>query len=84
MRRFVLHRDEDVSGVSGTGIVAEGVAFSDGTAVIRWTAAYRSTAVYRSIADLEAVHGHGGATRIVWLDGPTAADAIREALEMSQ
>lgn len=30
MRRFELHREEDVSGVSGTGVVAEGVAFSDG------------------------------------------------------
>jgi len=36
MRRFLLVRDCDPSGVSGTGIVAEGVQFSDGTAVMHW------------------------------------------------
>jgi hypothetical protein len=32
MRRSQLHRDHDVSGISGTGLVAEGAAFSDGGA----------------------------------------------------
>ena len=45
MRVFALIRDVDVSGVSGTGVVAEGVQFSDGTCVLRWTA---STARPRS------------------------------------
>ena len=36
MRTFELHRDTDVSGVSGTGVVAEGVEFADGTTVVRW------------------------------------------------
>jgi hypothetical protein len=36
MKRFRLVRDRDVSGVSGTGIVAEGTMFSDGTCVLRW------------------------------------------------
>ena len=30
MRLFVLLREEDVTGVSGTGIVAEGVEWQDG------------------------------------------------------
>lgn len=68
-RRFKLHRDVDVSGVSGTGLVAEGVAFSDGTAVIHWVAGeHRSTVVWPDVAGVEAIHGHGGATRIVWVD----------------
>jgi hypothetical protein len=68
MRLFELHRDHDVSGVSGTGVVAEGVEFSDGTCVVRWVTERGSTVVWRSIDDVEAIHGHGGATRVVWID----------------
>ena len=71
MRRFQLHRDEDVSGVSGTGIVAEGVAFSNGGPVaLRWTSEWPTSVVFhdRGVESLEAVHGHNGRTRIVWLD----------------
>lgn len=63
IRTFVLVRDTDVSGVSGTGVVAEGVVFSDGRVALRWTSAYRSTAVYDSLEDAQAVHGHNGSTR---------------------
>lgn len=35
-RLFVLDRVEDVSGVSGTGVVAEGIEFSDGVGALRW------------------------------------------------
>lgn len=67
-RRFELHRDEDESGVSGTGLVASGVCWQDGTAALRWHTEYSSTAVYVSMADVRAIHGHGGKTRIVWID----------------
>jgi hypothetical protein len=36
MRRFVMHREQDVSGVSGTGLVLEGVLFSTGVVVVHW------------------------------------------------
>ena len=36
MRRFVMHRQHDASGVSGTGLVLEGVLFSTGVVVIHW------------------------------------------------
>ncbi|MCL8026324.1 hypothetical protein [Nocardioides bruguierae] len=68
-RRFELHRDVDVSGISGTGVVAEGVAFTDGSAVLRWTAGvHHSTVVWPDIASVEIIHGHGGATRVLWID----------------
>ena len=74
-RRFHLVRDVDVSGVSGTGVVAEGVAFTDGTACLRWCSAWKSTAVYEAgMPSVEAIHGHDGATRIVWLDQPAGAE----------
>lgn len=68
MRRFHLERDDDVSGVSGTGVVAEGVEFTDGTAAMRWRTGLSSTAIYNSTSELEAIHGHGGATRLVFDD----------------
>ena len=68
-RRFELHRDTDVSGVSGTGVVAEGAQFTDGPAVVRWIVGeHRSTVVWPDVAAVEAIHGHNGATRIVWID----------------
>lgn len=68
MRRFVLRRIEDVNGVSGTGVVVEGVQFSDGTCAIRWLSDYPSTTHHDSIVNVIAVHGHGGKTVVEWLD----------------
>src|SRR5690554_6928609 len=64
---FALERSEDVSGVSGEGIVAHGAQFSDGTVVIRWLGERRSTVIWQSLDDAIAVHGHDGRTRAVWL-----------------
>lgn len=66
MKTFQLVRTEDVTGVSGTGVVAEGVVFTDGTAAMRWKTGTASTAVYESIDDVQAIHGHDGATKIVF------------------
>lgn len=83
-RRFQLHRDTDVSGVSGTGIVADGqefptgwvMTFPDGTMLqlpagwcfVHWRGEYRSMVLWDSVESAMAVHGHNGATRLVWLD----------------
>jgi len=66
MRTFHLDRQEDETGVSGTGIVAEGVQFKDGTVAIRWMTETASTGVYASIDDVEVIHGHSGKTIIKW------------------
>ena len=66
MKTFTLYRMRDISGTSGTGTVAEGVQFSDGTCVIRWLTLKASTAVYNSIEDIESIHGHNGATVVLW------------------
>lgn len=68
MRRFHLHRIEDESGVSGTGIIAEGVVFTDGTVVLRWTTEHKSTAIYNNLEECEKIHGHQGKTQIIWKD----------------
>jgi hypothetical protein len=68
VRRFLLQRDADISGVSGTGVVAEGVQFTDGRAVLRWLTEIATSGFYDSVDHLEKIHGHNGATRINWID----------------
>lgn len=65
LRHFYLMRDEDKSGSSGTGRVAEAFVFEDGVTVLRWLVSPYSTATFGSVKDLKSIHGHGGATRLV-------------------
>jgi hypothetical protein len=67
LQTFMLYRLQDESGVSGTGYVAEGVVFSNGWVALMWLSDSPSMAFYPSIATVEAVHGHGGKTRVVYL-----------------
>lgn len=68
-RCFQLVRYLDVSGVSGTGVVAEGVEWSDGSVALHWAGRYPTTTVWQDgVEALLAVHGHQGATTIRWLD----------------
>jgi hypothetical protein len=70
-RLFVLQRHLDVSGVSGTGQIAEGVEWSDGTVSLRWKSDHPSTTFWQAgIEAVEAVHGHGGATEVRYLSEP--------------
>lgn len=67
-RRFVLYRHCDVTGVSGTGVVAEGVVYSDDCVSLRWTSRRPCTTVWNSVEDILAVHGHAGRTDVRWID----------------
>jgi len=69
VRRFRLIRDVDVSGISGTGEVAEGVEFTAGEAVVRWHGDTPSIVFWSGGEQhMMRVHGHGGYTHIEWLD----------------
>lgn len=82
-RRLWLVRDEDESGVSGTGVVADGVMFPSGAVVLEWRndvndnihTAGNGLAVYpgeNGLDDAIAVHGHEGRTSVVFKDDPEA------------
>lgn len=83
--RFQLHRDFDPSGVSGTGVVADGVIRPDGVAVIFWRGDHPSLVFWpRGMVSIEHVNCHGGDTRVVWLsddepDNPYGAMARASA-----
>lgn len=65
MRLFQMIRDDDVSGVSGVGRVAEVVEFENGKVVVAWLDGAKAMGVYDSLDDVQAVHGHDGTT---WLE----------------
>ena len=75
MRRFQLVRTIDHTGVSGTGVVAEGVEFTDRTTVVHWVVEGRprSTVVYRNVMAVQEIHNHentanAGGTELIFLD----------------
>ncbi|WP_405060374.1 hypothetical protein OG474_01690 [Kribbella sp. NBC_01505] len=68
-RCFQLVRHVDVSGISGTGVVAEGVEWADGSVALHWGGRYPTTTVWADgIEALLTIHGHNGSTTIRWLD----------------
>lgn len=67
MKLFHLVRHEDVTGVSGTGVVAEGVQWSNGQVSLRWFGEHSSIAIWSSLEDAMFIHGHDGATEAVFL-----------------
>ena len=68
MKQFHLWREEDISGISGTGRVAEGVVFPNGRCVMAWSTEPTSIAIYESLADLISIHSHGGSTKVIMED----------------
>jgi hypothetical protein len=78
LRRFHVQRDVDFTGISGVGIVAEGIQFGDGVVVMRWLEAINpnnrergvkpTTVIHESIESVLALHGHNGATSVIWVD----------------
>lgn len=76
-------RNNDESGVSGTGIVIEGIIFSTGRTVVQWLVAPCSVAIYESFADFRAIHIDSHPTNrtvLLWDDGDIEEqEAVPEA-----
>lgn len=70
---FALERAQDPSEISGTGTVATGVVWPDGRAAMRWSVdspppgydrCVRQIELVDDVAEIEAVHGHQGCSRL--------------------
>jgi hypothetical protein len=68
LREYELHRVEDFSGVSGTGIVAKGIIFPSGKVIHEWTRYIKSLNVYPNIEAVEHIHGHEGRTLVKFVN----------------
>jgi hypothetical protein len=75
-RRFHLVRNEDATGVSGTGIVARGIEFPSGYCLMQWVVPpAQSIAIYENVDDLIKIHGHSGKTLVEYIeDEPSVSD----------
>ena len=67
-RRFVLNRNDDETGNSGTGIVAIGTQYPNGKVSLTWLSHMGTMAWYDTIEVVKALHGHNGKTEVTWLD----------------
>lgn len=68
MRRFFLKRDVDESGISGLGRVADGCQFDSGWCSLTWKSELLAMSWYPSVEAIIKIHGHHGATHVVWVD----------------
>lgn len=69
-RLFALYRHVDLSGVSGTGVVAYGTVYPAGRVTLCWlgrTTGHPSIGVYDALGAVQTIHGHHGHTEVVWL-----------------
>lgn len=58
MRTYVMYRSEDVSGLSGEGIVAEVVEWADSTASMRWLPSTSPQGIARDVKPTTVEHPH--------------------------
>jgi len=64
-KEFYLLRAEDISGISGTGLVARGCVFPSGVAILEFNSLHSSINHYKSLNDVLLIHGHDGKTKIM-------------------
>lgn len=77
MKLFELRRHVDETGISGTGVVAQGVIFDNGRCAMMWLTENVSMGVYDDIQKVIAIHGHQGQTSVVVIhDGVQPRDVI--------
>lgn len=69
-RRFYLERKDDVTGLSGTGRVLEGVVWQNGKVTVQWRPPLATITIYDSFEIFEQlhVHGHPSINVVRWLE----------------
>lgn len=67
---FEVYRFEDVTGVSGTGTVMEGIVLSDGSALTAWVNSPVKTCTYwpGGLDEIKRIHGHDGKSVVLLHD----------------
>lgn len=66
VKPFYLFRKVDVSGTSGTGVVAMGAIFPSGQVFMEWIASnHVSWNMFDNIEDVKTIHGHDGSSEII-------------------
>jgi hypothetical protein len=84
IKHFYFKRVEDVSGTSGTGVVARGVILPSGACVLEWLTFHSSIAIYKNIEDVEKIHGHEGRTLVILGDPDDETKSKRRTRKSSK
>ena len=78
-RTFRILREADITGISGTGHVLDGVIFHTGQVVVCWRSAHGSITIFENWAAFDNVHLRAhpeNRARIIFTDGePAPAEA---------
>lgn len=74
IKPFYLLRHADINGLSGTGVVAVGVVYPNGRAHMQWVSFKTSFEMHDSVENLIDIHGHNGATQLIYGDPPCEED----------
>ena len=77
-RAFSILREADVTGISGTGHVLDGVIFHTGQVVVCWRSAHGSITIFENWDAFDAVHLRAhpeNRARVTFLDGGDATSA---------
>jgi hypothetical protein len=68
MRRFTLDRSQDITGISGVGVIAYGIEWSpDGPCDLFWLRT-KTTGQYPSVDVLKAIHCYNDNARVIYVD----------------
>ena len=65
MKKFYLLRHEDIHNNSGTGVVAEGIIFGDGTGSYTWLTKHKTITTFVKVKDVIDLHSHNGRTDMI-------------------
>lgn len=69
VKPFYLLRHVDLTGTSGTGVVAMGAIMPSGQVFLEWTASnHVSWNMFDNIEDVNLINGHDGNTEIIYGD----------------
>ena len=79
VKPFYLLRHVDLSGTSGTGIVAMGAIFPSGQVFMEWTASnHVSWNMFDNIDDVTKIHGHDGNSEIIFGNPPREKRKVKK------
>lgn len=86
MKIYDLIRAVDLTGVSGTGRVAQAIEFDSGKVAVAWCASNhpRSVAVYDTLDEAKLVHGHSGTEFVEVINvkfALSALDSLQKTLD---
>jgi hypothetical protein len=68
MRRFVIDRSSDITGISGTGVILYGVEWFPGGPVDVYWLKTKTTGQYPSMEVVKSTHCYNDNARVIYLD----------------